>query len=223
MSPVRDSESTTRSLLAAFPPPRLPFYHSRQPSYAQSNGVGVDNAEQNSQGSEVIEVAASGNALTDQAFLSANSYINYTDENGCTPLLCCKKGTFCYCGAAHCCSLQHRPCIDNKCKYADFHYCCRKWARCCRSTAYRGPMQRQSCKDRWGDAVSEGSYEGAQGCGEHAHTMPAVLPGVQMMTHAGTTRLLPLPSGAGVYDPTIPECLISVAQLLAVGYHIIFR
>jgi serine/threonine-protein phosphatase 6 regulatory ankyrin repeat subunit B len=104
VSPVRDSESTTSSLLAAFPPPRLPFYHSRQPSYAQSNGVGVDNAEQNSRGSEVIEVAASGNALTDQALLSANSYINYTDENGCTPLLCCKKVTFCYCGAAHCCS-----------------------------------------------------------------------------------------------------------------------
>ena len=53
-------------------------------------------------------------------------------------------------------------------------------------------------------------------------TMPAVLLGVQIMTHAGTTRLLPLP-GAGVYDPTMPECLISVAQLLAAGYHIIFR
>jgi hypothetical protein len=26
-----------------------------------------------------------------------------------------------------------------------------------------------------------------------------------------------------MYDPTIPECLISVAQLLAAGYHIIFR
>jgi hypothetical protein len=42
------------------------------------------------------------------------------------------------------------------------------------------------------------------------------------MTHAGTTHLLPLP-GSGVYDPTIPECHISVAQLLATGYHIIFR
>ncbi len=46
--------------------------------------------------------------------------------------------------------------------------------------------------------------------------------GVQIMTHVTTTRLLPRP-GAGVYDPTIPECLISVAQLLTVGYHIIFR
>jgi hypothetical protein len=53
-------------------------------------------------------------------------------------------------------------------------------------------------------------------------TMPSVLLGVQKMTHAGTTRLLPLP-GAGVYDPTMTECLISVAQLLAAGYHIIFR
>jgi hypothetical protein len=53
-------------------------------------------------------------------------------------------------------------------------------------------------------------------------TMPSVLLGVQIMTHAGTTRLLPLP-GAGVYDPTMAECLISVAQLLAAGYQIIFR
>jgi hypothetical protein len=45
------------------------------------------------------------------------------------------------------------------------------------------------------------------------------------MTHAGTTHLLPLPGAgvAGVYDPTMPECLISVAQLLETGYHIIFR
>ncbi len=53
-------------------------------------------------------------------------------------------------------------------------------------------------------------------------TMPAVLLGVQIMTHAGTTRLLPLP-GAGVYDPTMPECLVSVAQLLAASYDIVFR
>jgi hypothetical protein len=53
-------------------------------------------------------------------------------------------------------------------------------------------------------------------------TMPKVLLGVQIMTHADTTRLLPLP-GAGVYDPTMPECLISVAQLLTAGYHITFR
>jgi hypothetical protein len=53
-------------------------------------------------------------------------------------------------------------------------------------------------------------------------TMPAVLLGVQIMTHVGTTLLLPLP-GSGVYDPTMPECLISVAQLLEAGYHIIFR
>jgi hypothetical protein len=42
------------------------------------------------------------------------------------------------------------------------------------------------------------------------------------MTHVDTTNLLPLP-GAGVYDPTMFECLISVAQLLETGYHIIFR
>ncbi len=53
-------------------------------------------------------------------------------------------------------------------------------------------------------------------------TMTAVLLGVQIMTQADTTRLLPLP-GAGVYDPTMTECLISVAQLLTTGYHIIFR
>ncbi len=53
-------------------------------------------------------------------------------------------------------------------------------------------------------------------------TMPTVLLGVQFMTHAGTTRLLPFP-GSGVYDPTMPECLISVTQLLETGYHIIFR
>jgi hypothetical protein len=52
-------------------------------------------------------------------------------------------------------------------------------------------------------------------------TMPAILLGVQIMTHVGTTLLLPLP-GSGVYDPTMPECLISVAQLLEAGYHIIF-
>jgi hypothetical protein len=33
-------------------------------------------------------------------------------------------------------------------------------------------------------------------------TMPAVLLGVQIMTHAGTTHLLPLP-GPGVYDPSV--------------------
>ncbi len=38
-------------------------------------------------------------------------------------------------------------------------------------------------------------------------TMPAVLLGMQIMTHADTTRLLPLPR-AGVYDPTMSECLI---------------
>jgi hypothetical protein len=35
-------------------------------------------------------------------------------------------------------------------------------------------------------------------------TMPAVLLGVQIMTHTGTTRLLPLP-GTCVYDPTMSE------------------
>jgi hypothetical protein len=53
-------------------------------------------------------------------------------------------------------------------------------------------------------------------------TMPAVLLGVQIMTHAGTTRLLPLP-GAGVYDPTMSECLVSVSQLLEASYDIVFR
>jgi hypothetical protein len=53
-------------------------------------------------------------------------------------------------------------------------------------------------------------------------TMPAVLLGIQTMTPAGKIRLLPLP-GAGVYDPTMPECLISVAQLLAAAYHVFFR
>jgi hypothetical protein len=53
-------------------------------------------------------------------------------------------------------------------------------------------------------------------------TMPAVLLGVQILTHADTTRLFPLP-GSGVYDPTMPEYLISVAQLLETEYHIIFR
>jgi hypothetical protein len=43
-------------------------------------------------------------------------------------------------------------------------------------------------------------------------TMTVVLLGVQIMTHAGTTRLLPL-----------TECLISVSQLFEAGYHIIFR
>jgi hypothetical protein len=42
------------------------------------------------------------------------------------------------------------------------------------------------------------------------------------MTHVGTTRLLLLPGG-GVHDPTMSECLISVTELLATGYHIIFR
>ncbi len=53
-------------------------------------------------------------------------------------------------------------------------------------------------------------------------TMPAVLLGVQIMTHADTTHLLPLP-GAGMYDTPMTECLVSVPQLLAAGYHIIFR
>ena len=53
-------------------------------------------------------------------------------------------------------------------------------------------------------------------------TMPAVLLGVTTMTHAGASRLLPLP-GAGVYDSAMPECLVSVAQLLAAGYRVIFR
>ena len=47
-------------------------------------------------------------------------------------------------------------------------------------------------------------------------TMPTVLLGVKTMTHPGASRLLPLP-GAGVYDPTMTECLVSVAQLLVAG------
>jgi hypothetical protein len=52
--------------------------------------------------------------------------------------------------------------------------------------------------------------------------LPAVLLGVPTMTHAGTSRTLPLP-GAGVYDPTMREGLVSIAQLLAARYHVILR
>ena len=44
-------------------------------------------------------------------------------------------------------------------------------------------------------------------------TMPTVLLGAKTMTHAGASRLFP-PPGPGVYDPGMPECLVSVAQLL---------
>ena len=53
-------------------------------------------------------------------------------------------------------------------------------------------------------------------------TMSGVLLGVTTMTHAVASRLLPLP-GAGVYDPAMPVCLVTVAQLLAAGYRVIFR
>jgi hypothetical protein len=80
-------------------------YHSRQPSYDQSNGAGADTAEQNSHGSELLEADSSGNALTAQALLSAkgaNSYINYTDEHGCTPFLQSSLELACsYCGSSH--------------------------------------------------------------------------------------------------------------------------
>ena len=52
--------------------------------------------------------------------------------------------------------------------------------------------------------------------------LPAVLLGVPTMTHSGTSRTLPLP-GAGVYDPTICEGLVSMAQLLTTRYHVIMR
>jgi hypothetical protein len=52
--------------------------------------------------------------------------------------------------------------------------------------------------------------------------LPAVLLGVPTITHAGTSRTLPLP-GAGVYDPTMREGLVSIAQLLAARYHVILR
>jgi len=38
--------------------------------------------------------------------------------------------------------------------------------------------------------------------------MLAVLLGVHTMTHAGASRLLPLP-GASVHDPAVAECLVS--------------
>ena len=49
-------------------------------------------------------------------------------------------------------------------------------------------------------------------------TMPAVLLGVKTMTYPGVSRLLPLP-GAGVYDPRMTQCLVSVSQFLVTGYH----
>ena len=52
--------------------------------------------------------------------------------------------------------------------------------------------------------------------------LPAVLLGVPTVTHAGVARTLPLP-GAGVYDPTMREGLVSIAQLLAARYHVILR
>ena len=42
------------------------------------------------------------------------------------------------------------------------------------------------------------------------------------MTHADTSRLVPVP-GPGVYDPVMPECLVTVTQLLTGGYRVIFR
>jgi hypothetical protein len=43
--------------------------------------------------------------------------------------------------------------------------------------------------------------------------MPAVFLGVHAMTHTGVSRHLPIP-GAGVYDPTMPEYLISVNPMV---------
>jgi ankyrin repeat protein len=56
-----------------------------------TNGVGADIAEQNSHdtGRDLFQAGSSGNALIAQPLLSAigaQSYINYTDGDGCTPL-----------------------------------------------------------------------------------------------------------------------------------------
>jgi len=56
-----------------------------------TNGAGVDTAEQNSHDtdSELFQATCSGNTLIAQPLLSATgaqSYINYTDGDGCTPL-----------------------------------------------------------------------------------------------------------------------------------------
>ena len=52
--------------------------------------------------------------------------------------------------------------------------------------------------------------------------MPAVLLSVPTVTHAGVSRTLSL-LGVGVYDPTMREGLVSIAQLLAARYHVILR
>jgi hypothetical protein len=52
--------------------------------------------------------------------------------------------------------------------------------------------------------------------------LPAVLLGVPTVTHVGVSGTLPLP-GAGVYDPTMREGLVSIAQLLAARYHVILK
>jgi hypothetical protein len=53
-------------------------------------------------------------------------------------------------------------------------------------------------------------------------TMPAVLLGATTMTHDGTPCNFPLP-GAGVFDASMKETLISVAKLLEANFDIFFR
>ena len=50
-------------------------------------------------------------------------------------------------------------------------------------------------------------------------TIPVVLLGVHTTTHSVVSRLPPLP-GAGVHDPTMTECLVSVAQLDSLPSHL---
>ena len=52
--------------------------------------------------------------------------------------------------------------------------------------------------------------------------MRVVLLGVPTVTHAGVSHTLPL-SGADVYDPTMCDGLVSIAQLLVARYHVILR
>ena len=69
-----------------------------------TNGAGVDTAEQNSHDAGS---ASSGNVLMARALLSATGvctdlHQSCHDERVDTALHCCKKGALCYCCAAHC-------------------------------------------------------------------------------------------------------------------------
>ena len=144
---------------------------AQQNEYDNATGCWIT-ADDTNVGPKLLMAARSGDTSWVQTLLSApdkQSYINYTDRDGRTPLFTAASKGHSHSGKAYRRRLQRQPCKDNGWGITDLDSSPTRACSCCRAIDCL-PLQRRSCVDNeWGNSDLDCGPQWARCCGGETH------------------------------------------------------